>query len=114
MTSILNSELFADWLSMSIVGIVLWLCGYLDRRVLYPISIPQWLAWITGKPQAIDKKVYLYSFALQLLGFLIFAMVTVLALMGISHEARVFWFRVGIVASFLLVGLFVAFYRLVR
>lgn len=114
MKDVLNSELFADWLLMSMVGVVLWLLGYVDRQTAYPISVPHWLALITGKSDTQKGQVYLYSFTSQLLGALIFAMVTILTVIGISHEERVFWFRIGVVALLVLMGMFIAFKRLVR
>ena len=114
MENLLNSEVFADWVSMSILGILLWVFGYLDRRKLCPISVPRWLIILTARIGENRQIAYLYSFTVQLLGFSLFMLATILSLAVTSHGQRVFWFKWGFVVSLLLAGLFVAFKRLVR
>lgn len=109
--SVLDNETFADWVLMGGVGILFWVLGFLDRRKLYPISVPRWLALVCGRVG--QQEVHLYSFIIQALGFLCFMLATILALAVTSHEQRVFLFKLGFFAMFLLAGLFVVFKRLV-
>jgi hypothetical protein len=107
MNTNIDGVAFADWVSMSALGILLWLIGHFDRRKLYPISVPRWLALLCGRTGQNNPIVHLRSFVVQMIGLLLFAWTTILVLLVASHEQRVFLFRWGVVILFLLAGLFV-------
>jgi hypothetical protein len=107
MNTSIDGVAFADWVSMSTLGILLWLLGRFDQRKLYPISVPRWLVLLCGRTGQDIPIVHLYSFVAQMIGLLLFVWTTILVLLVASHEQRVFLFRWGVVILFLLAGLFV-------
>lgn len=112
MSNLLSSETFVDWTLMGSVGLAFWLLGYLDRRTVHPVAIPRWLALLTGKARR--QEVSLYSLSMQMTGLLCFVWTAILALLIPSHEQRVFLFRLGLCTLFVVAGLFVALWRLLR
>jgi hypothetical protein len=106
MISLLNSEIFADWVSMGIAGVLLWLFGYLDKRRIHPIFVPHWLAVLCGRTNG--NQVDLHVFTIQMVGLLVFLWTDVLVLLIHSHQQRVFLFTTGFVAVMILGTVFVA------
>jgi hypothetical protein len=113
MNEILRSEAFADWVSMSAFGIVIWLIGLFNQSERHPIQIPRWLGLLSGKLRGDSRKVDLYNFTGQMVGLLIFGLATMLVIAVPSHADRVLWYRWGILVVALLGALFVSVRRLI-
>lgn len=98
----MNEETFLDWLFMSLTSLVSWSIGYFSQprnpqvASANVIRVPSWLAILAGKGWG-NNVVEIRSFAIQLYGFALFVLATLVALFEPDHQKRVLYFRGGLI-----------------
>lgn len=82
----LNSDLFLDWMFMSLLGLISFGLGKRNVQKLH-ISKPVWTALFNWNKQ--EKMLYVRSFAVQIMGLVIIVWSLLLALIATNHQQRV-------------------------
>ncbi len=106
----LNSERFADWFIMSIIGIITWWFGYITINYQTTIKVPRRLAKVIVARPNKQGEVDLNGFSFQIIGVLTLFLSSV-AWVAPTHELAVWIFFCGFLAFFALAGILMAYYR---
>ncbi len=103
----MGTEALTDCVIFGLVGVALWLWGFMELANKQRISIPLWLSRLCGKGRR--RWVYLRPLAFQLLGLFTVTWIGVLAIAVPSHDQRMQLYAWGFLVFMCLDLLFVMF-----